>query len=57
MTCYRETSAESPRMSGAAGVKVPATRRDEFNADLAMNALVGFETAPADKPESFGNIE
>lgn len=51
---FREASAASPLMPGAAGVwfplgiaLFPATRHDEFNADLATDAQVGFETAPA----------
>ena len=42
---YRQASAANPDLVGAARVKFP-TAGKEFKADLAMYAVVGFETVP-----------
>lgn len=43
---YRQASAANPDLVGAARVKFPTAGKVEFKADLAMYAVVGFETVP-----------
>ena len=44
MTLYREHRPRASEVDGAALVRFQATVNIEFKADLAMNAVVGFET-------------
>jgi hypothetical protein len=47
MTFYREASAASPDLVGAARVQFPTAAKSHSKPILAMNARVGFETVPA----------
>ncbi|MGO8840665.1 MAG: hypothetical protein ACLQF1_05855 [Methyloceanibacter sp.] len=46
MFAYRERRLRAPVYAGVAEVKFPTAGMSKFKADLAMNAVVGFETAP-----------
>jgi|GEM_PF-1696145 hypothetical protein len=47
MFAYRERRPRAPAIAGVARVQFPTAGILEIKADLAMNALVGFETVPA----------
>jgi hypothetical protein len=47
MFAYRERRLRALVIAGAAEVQFLTAGKSKFKADLAMNAQVGFETAPA----------
>jgi hypothetical protein len=46
MFAYRERRLRALVIAGAAEVQVLTAGKSKFKADLAMNAVVGFETVP-----------